>query len=116
MIHSGNVISVYNPLTGHTTPQFHIVFDDLFQTIAPNLSSSTSAEIDQLFDTLWQYSQWGCYNGNIPPNTFSLKTWTFLKMTTHPQSCSRGRVGLDGTDGAMEDSHKLLEGLNLAIA
>jgi len=78
MIHSGNVISVYNPLTGHTTPQFHIVFDDLFQTIAPNLSSSTSAEIDQLFDTLWQDSQW-CYDGDIPPKYQSLKPWIFLK-------------------------------------
>jgi len=29
-IHSGNVVLVYNPSTGHTTPQFHVVFDDHF--------------------------------------------------------------------------------------
>jgi len=38
-IHSGNVVLVYNPATGHTTPQFHVVFDDQFQTMSPHFSS-----------------------------------------------------------------------------
>jgi len=66
-IHSGNVVLVYNPLTGHTTPQFHVVFDDYFQTIAPHLSSAPHTEIDALFwypldwfsmDLWQQYTPW----------------------------------------------------------
>jgi len=65
-IHSGNVVLVYNPLTGHTSPQFHVVFDDHFQTVAPHLASSHPAVLDALFDELWTQSQWQ-YTGDIPP-------------------------------------------------
>jgi len=65
-IHSGNVILVYNPIMGHTTPQFHIVFNDYFQTIAPYFALASTTEVDALFDSLWINSQWH-YNGDIPP-------------------------------------------------
>ncbi len=87
MIHSGNVVLVYNPLTGHTTPQFHVVFDDHFQTVAPNLSLSTSAEIDQLFETLWKDSQWQ-YDGDIPPEYLFLETLDFPDNKDNPQDPS----------------------------
>jgi len=66
MIHSSNVILVYNPITGHTTPQFHIVFKDHFQTVSPYFSSLPTAMVSNLFDTLWRNNQW-IYDGNIPP-------------------------------------------------
>jgi len=66
MIHSGNVVLVYNPITGHTTPQFHVVFDDQFQTVTPCFSSLPSETITNLFETLWTTSQW-IYNDDIPP-------------------------------------------------
>jgi len=56
-IHSSNVVLIYNPLTGHTTPQFHIVFNSYLQTIAPHLSCASHTEIDALFNTLWMESQ-----------------------------------------------------------
>ena len=31
--HAGTVALVLNPRTGHVSPQFHIVFDDLFTTV-----------------------------------------------------------------------------------
>jgi Reverse transcriptase (RNA-dependent DNA polymerase) len=31
--HSGNVVLVYNPITGHTSPQFHVVFDPDFTSL-----------------------------------------------------------------------------------
>jgi len=42
------------------------VFDDHFQTVAPNLALSLPAAINALFDQLWNTSQWQ-YNGEIPP-------------------------------------------------
>jgi len=65
-IHSGNVILVYNPTTGHTTPQFHIVFDDYFQTVTANFSSLPHDSVDNLFEQLWTTSQW-IYDSDIPP-------------------------------------------------
>jgi len=71
------------PVTQHHN--FHVVFNDQFQTVAPHLSLSTSAEIDHLFETLWTESQWP-YDGNIPPeylflNNINLHDMTTLKMT-----------------------------------
>jgi hypothetical protein len=31
--HAGNVALVFNPTTGHVSPQFHVVFDDEFSTV-----------------------------------------------------------------------------------
>jgi len=57
-IYSSNVILVYNPsTTGHPMPQFHVVFDDYFQTMTANFSSLSSAMVNNLFKTLWKTSQ-----------------------------------------------------------
>ena len=32
--HAGSVALVLNPRTGHVSPQYHVVFDDLFTTVA----------------------------------------------------------------------------------
>jgi len=65
-IHSSNVVLVYNLSTGHTMPQFHVVFDDHFQMVATNFSSLPAATIDNLFNTLWTNNEW-IYNGDIQP-------------------------------------------------
>jgi len=65
-IHSSNIVLAYNPVTGHTTPQFHVVFDDYSQTVTPNFSSLPSNTVNDLFEMLWTTSQW-TYAGNIPP-------------------------------------------------
>ncbi len=38
-LHAANVALIFNPRTGHISPQFHIVFDDDFSTI-PYLPTS----------------------------------------------------------------------------
>jgi len=81
-IHSGNVVLVYNPTTGHTTLQFHVVFDDCFQTVSPHFSSLPTAMINNLFDTLWQNSQW-TYDSDIPPEYLFPETINFLTTTTN---------------------------------
>jgi hypothetical protein len=32
--HAGSVALVLNPCTGHVSPQFHVVFDDLYSTVS----------------------------------------------------------------------------------
>jgi len=65
-IHSSNIVLAYNPVTGHTTPQFHVVFDDYSQTVTPNFSSLPSNTVNDLFEMLWTTSQW-LYASDIPP-------------------------------------------------
>jgi len=47
-------------------PQFHVIFDDYFETITTNFSSLPADSVNDLFDHLWNTSQW-VYDGNIPP-------------------------------------------------
>jgi len=68
-IHSSNIVLVYNITTGHTTLQFHVVFNDHFQTVSPHLSSLLTATINDLFETLWQNNQW-TYNDISPEYLF----------------------------------------------
>ena len=57
--HATTVPLVLNPNTGYITPQFHVVFDDWFSTIATSvedLPDLTSHEWDRLFgDSHYQY-------------------------------------------------------------
>jgi hypothetical protein len=39
--HAGSVALVLNPHTGHVSPQFHVVFDDLYSTVAYMEKSET---------------------------------------------------------------------------
>jgi len=79
-IHSGNVVLVYNLVTGHTTPQFHVVFDDYFQMVNPNFSSLPSETVTNLFETLWTKSQWA-YDGDILQEYLFHKNHDFPDMT-----------------------------------
>ena len=38
--HAGSVALVWNPTTGHVSPQYHVVFDDDFTTV-PYMASGT---------------------------------------------------------------------------
>ena len=59
--HATTVPLVLNPSTGYITPQFHVVFDDWFSTIATSVEDVpdfTSTEWDQLFgESRYQYTE-----------------------------------------------------------
>ena len=59
--HATTVPLVLNPSTGYITPQFHVVFDDWFSTIATSVEDVpdfTSAEWDKLFgESRYQYTE-----------------------------------------------------------
>ena len=54
MQHASNVPVVYNPLTTHISPQFHVVFDDQFTTVSDSALSLT----DNFYERLYQTAKW----------------------------------------------------------
>jgi hypothetical protein len=57
LFHSGNVPVIYNPLTTHISPQFHIVHDDQFTTVSTDPSTLTDTFFSSLFTkVVWQHN------------------------------------------------------------
>jgi hypothetical protein len=57
LIHAGNVPIVYNPITTHISPQFHLVFDDQFTSITRNANGIPETFFQNLFDKAsWTYA------------------------------------------------------------
>jgi hypothetical protein len=52
--HVGNVPVIYNPITTHISPQFHVVFDDSFTTV----STQNAPLSDSFYQSLYDKSQW----------------------------------------------------------
>eukprot|EP00957_Ditylum_brightwellii_P137187 10459492-Ditylum_brightwellii.AAC.1 len=64
-VHASNVRLVFNPRTGHVSPQFHVVFDDTIPTV-PHLRSGT---VPALWKELVEL------NGAVLKGTFSESSW-----------------------------------------
>jgi hypothetical protein len=41
LFHAGSIALVYNPSTGHVSPQYHVVFDDDFTMVLPYMEAGT---------------------------------------------------------------------------
>ena len=57
-LHSSTVALVRNLHTGHVSPQYHVVFDDKFETVFSN--GKTDEEFDKLYEQLF-VNQRECY-------------------------------------------------------
>ena len=55
--HAGNVVLVYNPETGHVSPQYHVVFDSGFTTVSPS-TNDTKKNFDEKFKQLFTSDRW----------------------------------------------------------
>jgi len=56
LLHAGNVPIIYNPITMHVLPQFHIVHDDQFMTVSCPLATMTKEFFQSLYDkATWFY-------------------------------------------------------------
>jgi hypothetical protein len=54
--HGGNVPLIYNPLTTHISPQYHVTFDDQFSTVTGTTATLTEEDYDRLYNTTeWLY-------------------------------------------------------------
>ena len=66
--HSGNVPLIYNPTTTHISPQFHVTYDEFFQTVTPSTKPLNDI-LDQLFGTSAEWSYKDPYTDE--PYTFA---------------------------------------------
>jgi hypothetical protein len=55
-LHAGNVALVYNPVTGHISPQFHVSFDDSFSSVLANTTTGDSIIESILSRNTWLYT------------------------------------------------------------
>ena len=56
LFHSGNVPVIYNPVTTHISPQYHVVFDDQFTAVGEAAVSVPEDFFSKLFSSaLWEY-------------------------------------------------------------
>jgi hypothetical protein len=49
--HAGNVPLIYNPLTTHVSPQYHLTFDDQFTTVTGTMATLPDAEYERLYNS-----------------------------------------------------------------
>jgi hypothetical protein len=55
--HSGSIPLIYNPTTTHISPQYHIIYNDFFQTVSDTMGKTLDNHLDHLFGTSahWSY-------------------------------------------------------------
>jgi len=53
-VHAGNVPVIYNPVTTHVSPQFHVVHDDQFTSVL----RSASTLFDKFYQQLYDKAKW----------------------------------------------------------
>jgi len=54
LVHAGNVPVIYNPVTTHVSPQFHVVFDDQFTSV----NRSFSPPSEDFYKSLYKKAHW----------------------------------------------------------
>lgn len=56
LVHTGNVPVIYNPITMHVSPQYHVVFDNQFTSVGKSANSIPDDFFSKLFSSaLWEY-------------------------------------------------------------
>jgi hypothetical protein len=63
------VALVYNPCTQLASPQYHIIFDEGFETVAPTDSAQIEKHINAMFDNLFKENKWIHHDKFIDPST-----------------------------------------------
>jgi hypothetical protein len=55
--HSGSIPLIYNPVTTHLSPQYHVIYDEFFQTVATTSTKTLDDHLDHFFGTsaTWEY-------------------------------------------------------------
>jgi hypothetical protein len=55
--HASSVPLIYNPITTHITPQFHVIFDENFKTATGDITTTQSSYFDKLYESAahWMY-------------------------------------------------------------
>ena len=81
--HSGSIPLIYNPSTTHIMPQYHIIYDEYFQTINETPGISLDNRLDSLFGTSAHWTYTDAYTDD--PYTFQ-SFWTGIHDPSLDQS------------------------------
>jgi len=49
--HSSAIPLIYNPISTHISPQYHVIYDEYFMTVSPTTSLDQEAYLKKLYDT-----------------------------------------------------------------
>jgi hypothetical protein len=87
--HSGSIPLIYNPQTTHILPQYHVIHDEFFQTVAASSSKTLDEHLDKLFPTSahWEYKD----QYSDEPYTFDTYWDPSLPPTASTEPASRKR-------------------------
>jgi transposase InsO family protein len=86
--HSGSIPLIYNPSTTHIMPQYHIIYDEYFQTINETPGISLDNRLDSLFGTSAHWTYTDAYTDD--PYTFQ-SFWTGIHDPSLDQSFATKR-------------------------
>ena len=93
--YAGSVPLIWNPKTKLVSPQFHVVFDERFETVSPQILARSEPEQNQeLFERLFATSTWS-YRDNSPyehPYFFD-SPWQRPSVPDNPQRRTNPRAG-----------------------
>jgi hypothetical protein len=85
--HSGSIPLVYNPASTHISPQFHVTYDEFFQTVTPS-DTPMDDKVEKLFGTSAEWHYKDAYTDNpYPFHTF----WSGDTISTTPPATGKKR-------------------------
>lgn len=83
--HASNVVLVYNPTTGLVSPQYHVVFDEAFSTVASDNPTKIEYNISKMFNSLWADNIWShtdqFISDDSPRHLFFDEEWNISRKT-----------------------------------
>jgi hypothetical protein len=97
LVHAGNVPVIYNPVTTHISPQYHVVFDDQFTTVGKSAASIPDEFFSKLFSSaLWEYQS------EIAPTTDDLYTFDTYWLFPVTSSSKRPRSTIQSSPNILD--------------
>jgi hypothetical protein len=76
--HLGSIPLIYNPTSTHISPQYHVIFDEFFQTVTDTPGKTLDDHLDTLFGTTANWSYKDAFSND--PYTFD----TYWSDVHHP--------------------------------
>jgi hypothetical protein len=97
LVHAGNVPIIYNPLTTHILPQFHVVHDDQFTSV----TMSPENLMDNSYLQLYNKAKWMCPEESTPSaNDF----YTFDSYCFEPPLSNKKRKKMKNVNVLKEEN------------
>jgi len=97
LVHARNVPVIYNPVTTHILPQYHVVFDDQ----STRVGKSAASIPDEFFSKLFSSALWE-YQSEIAPTTDDLYTFDTYWLPPVTSSSKRPRSNVQSSPNILD--------------